>query len=87
MKRFAIITLTAAALTSCASPMDMDFSQLSIIRLCDDVLNNRDQTFTQNGQPWRAAKLEELGRRGEDCSDFTHLRPPASSDVNVNVDN
>ena len=85
MKRLAIITLTALALTSCASPMDMDFSQFSIIRLCDDVLNFRDAGRTRGG--WREAKLEELSRRGEDCSDLTHLRPPASSDINVNVDN
>jgi hypothetical protein len=85
MKRFAIITLATAALTSCASPMENDFSQFSSIRLCDDVLNFRDAGRVQGG--WREAKLEELSRRGEDCSDFTHLRQPTSSDINVNVEN
>ena len=84
MKRLAIITLSAVALTSCASPMGEDFSQFSTIRLCDDVLNFRDSGRVQGG--WREAKLEELSRRGEDCAGFTHLRPPESSDVNVTVE-
>ena len=79
MKRFAIITLTTAALTSCASA---DLSQVSTLVLCDFVLNN-DNPFAQGIQN---SYLTELDSRGEDCSNLMHLRRPVSSEVNVSVD-
>ena len=67
MKRFAIITLTALALTSCAS----DYSQVSSLQLCDYVLNFSGEHFYQSTQN---LYLAELSRRGEDCSGYQHLR-------------
>ena len=80
MKRFAIITLAAAALTSCASA---DLSQVSTLQLCDYVLNFGGMAAYQQTQN---AYLAELDSRGEDCSNLMHLRRPASSDINVNVE-
>ena len=80
MKRFAIITLTAAALTSCATA---DLSQVSTLQLCDYVLNFRGVPIYQSTQN---AYLAELGSRGEDCSDLQHLKRVMPSDINVNVD-
>jgi hypothetical protein len=82
MKRFAIITLAAAALTSCASA---DLSQVSTLQLCDYVLNFRGMAVYQLTQT-QNAYLAELDSRGEDCSNLMHLRRPASSDINVNVE-
>ena len=79
MKRFAIITLTAAVLTSCATA---DLSQVPTLVLCDFVLNN-DNPFLQGQQD---SYLTELDSRGEDCSNLMHLRRPVSSEVNVSVD-
>jgi septation ring formation regulator EzrA len=79
MKRIAIITLAAAALTSCASA---DLSQVSTLVLCDYVLNNDDSSMVRKQE----AYLTELDSRGEDCSNLMHLRRPASSDINVNVE-
>jgi hypothetical protein len=80
MKRFAIITLTAAALTSCGSgTIDKDYlSEASTMTLCVAVLNG-----TGHGV-WQEA--DELARRGEDCSNLMHLRRPVASDINVNVE-
>ena len=80
MKRFAIIALTAVALTSCGSgTIDNYISEASTMALCERVLNDR------NGHPvWQEA--DELERRGEDCSNLIHLRRPVSSDINVNVE-
>lgn len=83
MKRFAVITLTTAALTSCASA---DLSQVSTLQLCDYVLNFRGIAVSQISQT-QNAYLAELDSRGEDCSNLLHLRRPVSSDINVSVDN
>lgn len=80
MKRFAIITLTAAVLTSCATA---DLSQVSTLVLCDFVLNNNNP-FLQGTQD---SYLTELDSRGEDCSNLQHLKRVRPSDINVNVDN
>ena len=68
MKRFAIITLTAAVLTSCVT---IDASKEATMVLCSNVLNysSFDTSVNDNN-----ARLAELDRRGEDCSSYQHLR-------------
>ena len=82
MKRFAIITLTAIVLASCESA---DYSQISTMRLCDNVLNYAGYVQYEDSQMLQNQRLEELSKRGEDCSDLMHLRRATSSDINVNV--
>jgi hypothetical protein len=81
MGKIILIFVLAVALTSCAAP---DYSQASTMRLCENVLNFIRLSPAYQSQ--QNARLEELSRRGEDCSSFMHLRRPVSSDQNINVE-
>ena len=72
MKHIILIFVLAVALTSCA----IDYSQASTMQLCDNVLNFRGSANADFGisQSEQDARLNELSRRGEDCSSFLHLR-------------
>jgi|TARA_B110000240_G_scaffold107784_1_gene121320 hypothetical protein len=74
IRKFTIIILAAASLTSCGASYDV--SEVSTMGLCEIVLN----------YDFAGMQVEELARRGEDCSNFMHLRRPVSSEVNVNVE-
>jgi len=75
--KFIIFVLGVFALSSCANT---DPTQTSSMQLCYNVLN-----FPRHVQG--ASFLEELASRGEDCSNFLHLRVPSSDsqDIEVNV--
>ncbi len=82
MKHIILIFVLAVALTSCAIP---DYSQASTLQLCDSVLNINSMPRSFGMYALHDARLEELSRRGEDCSSFMHLRRSVSSDIDVNV--
>ena len=74
-----ISVLGVFALSSCG--LRTNHTQDSTLSLCYRVMN---QDFLAAGsQP----VLDELARRGEDCSGFTHLRggSPDIQDIEVNV--
>ena len=77
MKHIILIFVLAVALTSCA--IAIDYSQASTMQLCDNVLNYRENPIygfnrADAMQRVQDAHLNELSRRGEDCSSFLHLR-------------
>jgi hypothetical protein len=80
MLKIILIFVLAVALTSCA----IDYSQASTLQLCDNVLNHTGAGMYS--QSPHNARLNELSRRGEDCSSFMHLRRPVSPVQSVNVD-
>ena len=73
--RTVLLLSLVASLSSCiADPSQL--AQMSSMRLCDFVLNYPNAVY-------RGTYLEVLASRGEDCSQYLHLRNP---EQNVNVD-
>jgi len=73
MKHIILIFVLAVALTSCVLP---DYSQASNMQLCENVLNFNaaGQVVAGGMKSAHDARLNELSRRGEDCTSFLHLR-------------
>ena len=78
-----ILTLfLAISLSSCASNAEIlaAYSKRSSMSLCSWILNDTDQ------YSWaRNPRLEVLASRGEDCSQYLHLRN-VNPEQNVNID-
>jgi len=72
------MTLAFVTLISCN--VTADYTETSTLVLCDGVLNLPTYNI------YRTARLEELAKRGEDCSEYTHLIQVKPTQQNINVD-
>jgi hypothetical protein len=75
------ISIGIFALTSCAGSSNQTVSTMS---LCDQTLNFSGGLAYQRAHN---ARVDELNRRGEDCSNYMHLRRPVPPQQSINVNN